>query len=66
MTGARLDLVEITDDNAASVLALRLAPGQERFVTSVVDSLEEAAQNPHLNPWFRAVHADGSRSASSC
>lgn len=54
-----IDLVEITDDNSPSVIALRLAPGQERFVTSVADSLEEAARNPHGNPWFRAVYAGG-------
>ncbi len=41
-----------------SVLALRLAPGQERFVSSVADSLEKAAENPHGNPWCRAVCAD--------
>lgn len=54
-----IDLVEITDDNSPSVIALRLAPGQERFVTSVADSLEEATRNPHGNPWFRAVYAGG-------
>jgi GNAT superfamily N-acetyltransferase len=53
-------LEEITEDNAPSVLALRLAPGQERFVSSVADSLAEADENPEGNPWFRAVHADGS------
>ena len=52
-------LEEITEDNAQSVLALRLAPGQERFVTSVADSLAEATANPQLKPWFRAVCADG-------
>jgi GNAT superfamily N-acetyltransferase len=51
-------LREITEDNAQSVLALRLAPGQERFVTSVTDSLAEADEYPHANPWFRAVYAD--------
>jgi GNAT superfamily N-acetyltransferase len=54
-----IDLVEITNDNSRSVIALRLAPGQERFVTSVADSLEEAEGNPQGNPWFRAVHAGG-------
>lgn len=54
-----VDLVELTDDNASAVLALRLAPGQERFVTSVADSLDEAADNPRAKPWFRAVHAHG-------
>src|SRR3954452_15473112 len=54
-----ITLREITEDNAESVLALRLAPGQERFVTSVADSLAEAETYPHGNPWFRAVYADG-------
>ena len=54
-----IELVEITDERAPSVLALRLAPGQERFVSSVAESLEEAAAHPHGNPWSRAVYADG-------
>jgi hypothetical protein len=47
--------------NAPAVLALRLAPGQERFVSSVADSLEEADEAPHGNPWSRAVcgHSEG-------
>ncbi len=53
-----ITLREITEDNAQSVLALALAPGQERFVTSVADSLAEAGENPQGNPWFRAVYAD--------
>ena len=52
-------LQEITEDNAPSVLEVRLAPGQERFVTSVADSLAEADGYPQGNPWFRAVYADG-------
>ena len=54
-----ITLQEITEDNAESVLALRLAPGQERFVSSVADSLAEADEYPQGKPWFRAVHADG-------
>jgi GNAT superfamily N-acetyltransferase len=54
-----ITLREITEDDAPSVLALRLAPGQERFVSTVADSLAEAEQHPEGNPWFRAVHADG-------
>ena len=54
-----IDLVEITDDNAESVRALRLGPGQERFVTTVADSLQEADQHPQGKPWCRAVCADG-------
>ena len=52
-------LREITEDDADAVRALRLAPGQERFVSTVADSLAEAAAHPEGNPWFRAVYADG-------
>jgi GNAT superfamily N-acetyltransferase len=54
-----ISLREITDDNAESVLALRTTPDQERFVSSVTDSMAEAAEYPQANPWFRAVYADG-------
>jgi diamine N-acetyltransferase len=54
-----ITLQEITDDNAESVLALRCTPDQERFVSSVTDSLAEAAEYPQANPWFRAVYAGG-------
>lgn len=54
-----LILREITDADRDGVLALRLGPGQERFVTSVAGSLAEAAAFPHANPWYRAVYADG-------
>jgi GNAT superfamily N-acetyltransferase len=53
-----ITLREITEDNVRDVLALRLAPGQERFVSSVADSLAEAEEHPEGNPWFRAVYAD--------
>ena len=55
----RITLEAITGDDLPSVLAVELAPGQERFVTSVADSLAEAEQHPEGKPWFRAVHADG-------
>ena len=54
-----ITLREITEDNVDSVLALRTTPDQERFVSSVTDSLTEAAENPQGNPWIRAVYADG-------
>ena len=38
-----VELVEITDDDLERVVAIRLAPGQERVVTTVADSLAEAA-----------------------
>ena len=51
-------LREITDENRQAVLALRAAPGQKRFVSSVRDSLQEAAEYPQAKPWYRAVYAD--------
>ncbi len=58
MAGVTITLRTVTPDVAPAVLALRLAPGQERFVSSVGDSLAEAAEHPEGNPWFRAVYAE--------
>jgi diamine N-acetyltransferase len=52
-------LGEITDVNRDAVLALRVAPEQERFVGSVAGALADAAEYPHARPWYRAVFADG-------
>ena len=51
-------LTEITDANRDVVLALRVAPSQERFVGTVESALQDAIDYPHANPWFRAVYAD--------
>jgi diamine N-acetyltransferase len=51
-------LREITDENREAVLALRVAPEQEQFVSSVRASLAEAAASPQAKPWYRAVYAD--------
>lgn len=53
-----ITLREITEENRAAVVALRTTPDQERFVSPVPDSLDEAARHPEGNPWFRAVYAD--------
>jgi len=53
--GVDVALREITDANRDAVLALRVAPGQERFVSSVRGSLQEASEYPQANPWYRAV-----------
>jgi diamine N-acetyltransferase len=53
-----ITLREITEDNREAVLALRVTPGQEQFVSSVPESLDEALQYAHANPWYRAVYAD--------
>jgi diamine N-acetyltransferase len=49
-------LREITEQNRESVLAQRVAAGQERFVSSVRESLDEAERYPQANPWYRAVY----------
>ena len=58
MADVTISLREITEDNTDSVRALRTRPEQERFVSSVVGSLAEAAEVPQANPWVRAVYAD--------
>ena len=52
-------LAEISGANREAVLALRVAPEQERFVGSVRDALADAAEYPHAKPWYRAVFAGG-------
>jgi diamine N-acetyltransferase len=49
-------LREITDGNREIVVALRVAPQQERFVGSVQDALDLAGEYPHAKPWYRAVY----------
>ena len=51
-------LREITDDNLGAILALRVAPAQERFVGTVAGALEDAREIPEAKPWYRAVYAD--------
>ena len=41
-----VSLRPITEANRAAVLALRVAPDQERFVSDVADSMAEAAEEP--------------------
>jgi diamine N-acetyltransferase len=55
-------LAEITDENREAVLAVRVAPEQERFVGSVLSALADAAEYPHARPCYRAVYA-GSKPA---
>jgi GNAT superfamily N-acetyltransferase len=51
-----IELREITDENRDAVLALHAGPAEGRFVTSVADSLVDAADYPEGNPWYRAVY----------
>jgi diamine N-acetyltransferase len=48
---------EVTDANRAEVVALRVAHDQDRFVSSVADSMEEAVEWARAKPWYRAVYA---------
>lgn len=55
----RVVLREITEQDRAAVLALRVAPEQERFVGSVRAALADAAAYPQANPWYRVIYAGG-------
>lgn len=50
-------LREIGEANREAVLALSVAPAQERFVGSVLGALELAVDIPEAKPWYRAVYA---------
>jgi diamine N-acetyltransferase len=51
-------LRELTDANREAVLALCVAPEQERFVGgSVQNALVDAAEYPHAKPWYRVIYA---------
>ncbi len=53
-----LSLRPITESNREAVEALRVSPGQEQFVSSVTESLLEAAEEPDGRPLYWAVYAD--------
>jgi diamine N-acetyltransferase len=53
---ARIELRDIvTDADRAAVLAVRLAPGQDRFVADVEESIRDAVTDAHASPRMRAV-----------
>ncbi len=54
-----IELREVTDQVREDLRSVRLAPGQDQFVSTVEDSLAEAASYPQAKPWYRAVYADG-------
>lgn len=54
---SKVTLREITKENLRSILALKVAPGQEQFVASNAVSLAQAHFEPEL-PYFRAIYAD--------
>ena len=51
-------LREIGPDIEDAVLALRVSPAQEQFVSGVARSLIDAATQPEGHPWLRAILAD--------
>jgi diamine N-acetyltransferase len=53
---ASVQLREITAENEAELVALAVAPGQQRFVAGVARSLAEAAETPGACPWYRGVY----------
>ena len=53
-----VSLREVTDENRDAVLAVRVAPAQERFVGTVAGALGDAEAIPEGNPWYRALYAD--------
>jgi diamine N-acetyltransferase len=53
-----VSLRKIDDMNRTTVLALRVAPGQEQFVGTVRAALEDAQAYPQANPWIRAIYAE--------
>jgi GNAT superfamily N-acetyltransferase len=54
-----IELHEVTDEVREELRSVRVGEGQERFVSSVEESLAEAELYPQAKPWFRAVYADG-------
>jgi GNAT superfamily N-acetyltransferase len=55
-----LTLREVDAHNLKEVLAITLAPQQDRYVDNVEDSLQEARDTPEGRPWYRAVY-DGDK-----
>lgn len=52
-----ITLREITDENREEVYALRLASGQERYVGTVEESIQEAIEEPDGRALYWAVYA---------
>jgi diamine N-acetyltransferase len=54
-------LEPLSESNRAAAEALRVGPSQQRFVTSVAESLREAAEHPDARPrcWLVVAADDG-------
>src|SRR5215210_8447898 len=53
-----VSLRPLSDSNRQAVEALRVSPSQAQFVSSVADSLREAAEHPDAHAQYWAVHAE--------
>ena len=53
-----VSLRPLNGSNRQAVEALRVSPSQEQFVSSVADSLREAAEHPDACALYWAVHAE--------
>jgi diamine N-acetyltransferase len=53
-----VSLRPLEDSDRDAVDALRVSPGQERFVSSVAESLREAAEHPDARALYWVVRAD--------
>jgi diamine N-acetyltransferase len=53
-----VSLRRLTESNRQAVEALRVSPSQEQFVSSVADSLREAAEHPDAHALYWAVYAE--------
>ena len=51
-----VSLRPLTDSNREAVEALRVSPSQEPFVSTVTESLQEAAEHPDAHPMYWAVY----------
>jgi diamine N-acetyltransferase len=53
-----VSLRPLSESNRQAVEALRVSASQERFVSSVAESLREAAEHPDARALYWVVHAD--------
>ena len=53
-----VSLRPLSESNRQAVEALRVSPGQERFVSSVAQSLREAAEHPDAQALYWAVYVE--------
>lgn len=54
-----IELREITSANHDAVVRIHAGPAEGQFVSSVADSLAQAAEYPEGSPWYRAVYLEG-------